>query len=203
MALALPTGRRGQILALAITVLTAALLWLAAIAPLLDTYNERDETLRRQLALGRRMEALVRTLPGLREQATSALRAERETSALLPGASDPLAAAALQQRLDELARSADLRIGSVEIIPAQASGAFRAVGLRVTLHAPYRNIVVLLQSLAQSDIPMVVSDLSIRGPSGIVRDPDPSVDGSFTVLALRASAGAAPEAGPPAKPDQP
>ncbi|HQT77040.1 MAG: hypothetical protein B7Z80_10795 [Rhodospirillales bacterium 20-64-7] len=187
MALSLPSGRRGQALALGIAALAGAVLWLGAVAPLLDAYNDRAETLRREQAVSRRMEALVQTLPALRERASAAVGAGHETDALLPGRSDALAAAALQQKLDELAKASGVRLGSQEILPVQASGAFRTIGVRVTLRAPWRSVVGLLQALAQAATPMVVDELSLRGPAATVHDPDLPVDASFTATALRGS----------------
>jgi type II secretory pathway component PulM len=207
-ALSLPTGRRGQLLALGLTGLMAAVLWFVIASPLLQAYADRTEALHRQEQMARRMEDLVRTLPALREQATTAAKAGRESAALLPGTSDALAAATLQQKLDELAKASSVQIGSEEIIPAQASGGFRAIGVRIALHAPYRMLIALMQALAQADIPMVVSDLSIRAPSADTHDPDASVDAGLTVSALRTASGqTAGEAAPGTQvqrtPDQP
>ena len=89
-------------------------------------------------------EVLMATLPELREQAAKAVSSGRQTDAMLPGASDSLAAAALQQKLDELATAAGVQISSQEILPAQAAGEFRAIAVRVTTTAPWRSLVALL-----------------------------------------------------------
>jgi general secretion pathway protein M len=200
MAISLPTGRHGQMLALVLTGLLIAGLWVGIVAPLLGAYSNRTETLLNHQSLARRMEELVQALPSLRKQAMAAAGAGQQTGALLPGTTDSLAAAALQQKVDDLAKVSDLHIGTEEIVPAQASGAFRTIGVRITLHAPYRMLITLLRSLAQAEIPMVVSDLSIRAPTANTRDPEVPVDAGFTVSALRsASSQTANKAVPPAK----
>ncbi len=201
MAIPLPSGARGQALAIAITLLAVFIGWLGIVAPLLDAYDDRAETLRQQHAIVRRMEALVQTLPALREQAAAAVSSGLQTDAMLPGASDALAAAALQQKLDELAKASDVRIGSQEILPAQAAGAFRAIAVRVTINAPWRSLVALLLALAQAETPMVADELALRGPIASAHDPDIPVDASFTVTSYRAAAPtSAPAPGPATAP---
>ncbi len=187
MAVSLPQGPKGQALALGLSVLIALTVWLGAVAPALDWYAGRDETLRRERALLHRMAILTDTLPALREVAANASESERQPSGLLAGASDSLAAAALQQKLDELASAAGVRIGSEEILPAQADGEFRAIAVRATLTAPWRAVVRLLEAMAKSDVPMAADELQLRGPPGNSKDPELPIDATFTVTAYRAA----------------
>jgi len=180
MAVVLPSGPKGQSLALGLTLVLAALVWLGAVAPALDWFADRQETLRRQRALAYRMSELVRTLPALR--AAVAAQGGQQPGALL------LAAAALQQRLDELATASGVRIGSEEILPAQAEGDFRAIAVRVTLAAPWRSVVALLQAMAKADVPMMPDDMQLRGPPRNAADASLPIDARFTVTAYRAAA---------------
>lgn len=191
MALALPTGARGQALAVGITLLVAAAVWLGAVAPVVGWYNDRAEQLRRQRAVAHRMAALVESLPALRREAaasTSSGGAAKDSSAaLLPGANDPLAAASLQQRIEELARQAGVRVGSEEIMPGQTEGDLRAIAVRLTLTARYDALVGLLLALSQSDTPMVVDEMMLRGPAGKPEEADLPVDVSLTVTSYRSA----------------
>jgi general secretion pathway protein M len=195
MTLALPSGPRGRALAVAIAVLGAASVWAGAVAPVLDWYGERAELLRRQSAIAYRMALLVETLPALRREALlgnnaasagGAGRAQDRAAALLTGATDTIAAAALQQRIDDLAATAGVRVGSREILPGQPDGDLRAIGIRMTVTAPYRSLVGLLLALARSDTPMVADEIQVRGPGGNVRDAQLPVDASMTVTSFRA-----------------
>nr|WP_294514495.1 type II secretion system protein GspM [uncultured Rhodopila sp.] len=191
-AVTLPSGRRGQALALGMLLLAAAAAWSGIGLPLLDNFQDRADRLRRQEALIRRMEARVATLPGLRDQAGRVATSVRPSSAVLPGASDSLAAAALQQALDEQATAAGVRIASQEILPTRAVGAFRAIAVRVTATAPYTSLVALLLALARAEMPMIADDIALRGPAANGRDAGLPVTATFTVTAYRA---AMPEAG--------
>jgi general secretion pathway protein M len=193
VALAMPTGGRGQLLALGMALLAAVAIWLGAITPLLGWYGDRAEVLRRQRAIAHRMASLVETLPALRRQAAAADGAAPRSgganadasAALLTGANDPVAAASLQQRIEELATQAGVRVGSEEILPGQAEGDLRAIAVRLTLTAPFRSLVALLLALSRSETPMVVDELLLRGPPGKPGDDDLPVDVSMTVTAYR------------------
>jgi hypothetical protein len=188
VALALPHGPRGQALALAMAMVALALAWFGIAGPVLDWQADRAETLRRQQALAHRMAMLVETLPSLREAASHATDSGRRPGALLAGTTDALAAARLQQTLDELAAASGVRIGSEEILPVQAEGEFRAIAVRVTLTAPWRSVVALLQAMAKAEVPMMADEMQLRAPPGNTHDPNLPVAASFTVTAYRAAA---------------
>ncbi len=185
IATSLPDGPRGRALALGMMVIAVIILWLGVLAPLWDWYDDRAETLRRQTALGWRMTALIETLPALRKTVEESGGEATPSSAVLPGATDALAAAALQQKLDAMAIAAGLRIGSAEILPAQPAGEFRSIAVRITVTAPWRAMVGLLRAMAESDVPLVTDDLQVRAQPGNNRDSDLPVDAGFTVTGYR------------------
>jgi general secretion pathway protein M len=180
-------------LASAMALLTAFGVWLGAIAPLWGWYDDRAELLRRQRAIAHRMASLVETLPALQRQVATVDgaatgRANNDSSALLlTGASDPVAAATLQQSIEDLATRAGVRVGSEEILPAQTEGDLRAIAVRLTLTAPFHSLVELLLALSRSETPMVVDDLLLRGPPGKPGDDDLPIDVSMTVTSYRAA----------------
>jgi hypothetical protein len=185
MALALPTGPRGRTLALALTILVGVSVWFAVIAPLQQWYDDRAELLRRQQAMARRMNSLVETLPTLRREAGNN-GAGNTRAVLLTGETDALAAASLQQRIDELAVAAGVRIGSEEILPNQTEGDMRAVAIRVTVAASFHDFTAWLLALARSETPMVVDELQLRGPP-VKPAADLPVDANLTVTSYRAA----------------
>ncbi len=183
MAVTLPSGRWGQTLALGLSLAAVALIWVSIVAPLRDAFDDRAERLRGEQAMIRRMEALVQTFPALRNQATMAAA---PSGTMLPGASDAIAAAALQQTLDGMAASCCVRIASEEILPAQTAGPFRMIGVHVTMNASYASVVVLLRALAQAETPMIAGDIALHAAvSAGHSDNGDRVDASFTVTSLR------------------
>ncbi len=185
---ALATGVRGRVLALALALLVALLLWIGLVAPLLGWFDERQETLRRQQAIGRRMAALVQTLPDLQAASDAAgARAARRREALLDGTSDAVAAATLQQLLDEMANRAGLRIGSVEVLPAEPAGLYRAIAVRLTVNAPWPPLVTLLQAIATANAPMLVDNLQLRSLPRSATDTESPIDVTFSVIGYRSA----------------
>jgi hypothetical protein len=168
------------------------LVWIGLAAPLLDWYDDRSELLRRQQAMARRMTSLVATLPDLEHEAStlspnSGADAEGATAGLLPGVSDALAAASLQQRIDELAAKAGVRVASEEILPTQNDGDLRAISVRLTVTARYSAAVGFLLALTQSDVPIVVEELMMRGSPGKPTTGEAPVDASLTVTSYRST----------------
>src|SRR6478672_4460952 len=105
-ALDLPTGRRGQLLELGLTLAVLGGAWAGIAAPLLDWHALRADQVRRVAAPGRPAEGAV-----------------------LDGASDALAAAALQGRLQEMAARAGAPLSSAEALPGEAAGTWRRIGV--------------------------------------------------------------------------
>jgi hypothetical protein len=65
----LPTGRRGRLLALGITLAVLGALWAGVAAPLVEWHALRAEQVQARRALARRMAEIAETLPELRDQA--------------------------------------------------------------------------------------------------------------------------------------
>jgi general secretion pathway protein M len=184
----LPTGRRGQLLALGLTIAVLGGLWVGVAAPLLDRYALRAEQVHARRALARRMAELAETLPAQREGARRVAAPGRPAEGVvLEGASDAIAAAALQGRLQEMAARAGAPLSSVEALSGEAAGAWRRIGVRVAVNAPWPAIIRLLQGIGTASPRMLVDDLQLRIPPLLRTGPRP-VEASFTVLAFRAEA---------------
>ncbi len=161
----LPEGRRGRALAVALPLLALAVLWLVLAGPALDWFDARADRLGREEALAARMEATAAALPALEREAAATGRPARAT-ALLPGGSDALASAALQERLGALARDNGVALASSEALPARPAGRVRRIALRLVLTAPYPALVALLRGMAEATPTMLVDDLGLRSPGG-------------------------------------
>lgn len=187
---ALVEGPRGRALALAVTLAGVALLWFGLVTPVLDWHAGRTDMLERQSSMLERMRALAAAVPILRREA-EAVTEDDSTDSVLAGASDAVAAATLQQALDDLAKAAGVRIGSAETLPSEVAGTWQAITVRVTLTAPWTPLVHLLQAIAAAPTAMVVDDLQLRPPPRDSRDPDRPIEAAFTVTAWRAREGGA------------
>jgi general secretion pathway protein M len=183
MASSLPTGRRGQLLASALTLVVAASVWVGVVTPVLGWHAEQTQRLAQREALARRMAEVAATLPALRAQAAASGATGPAPSAVLAGETDAVAGAALQLLVQQMAAAAGTSLSSVEMLPAEAVGGYRRIGLHVALAAPWPVLVHLLQSIEQATPPMLVDDLRLHG-SALPNVALP-MDASFTVLAFR------------------
>ena len=179
----LPDGRRGQLLALTLALAVAAAIWVGVVAPLLAWHSAQANYVVQRSVLAHRMMQLVEELPALQAQATARNLTGPAPSAMLSGNSDAVAGAALQQLVQQLATTAGTPLASVEVMPAEAVGNYRRIGLHLALSAPWPVLVHLLQSVEQATPVMLIDDLRLRGaPLGNTALP---MDASFTVLAFR------------------
>lgn len=192
MAPALPSGRAGQWLALGLAAVVLALLWEVAALPLIQWHAARAQALAERRVLAGRMAGLAAELPLLSRAAAQAAAAGPPAGAMLDQPSDAVAAAALQQRVQDIASKAGATLSSAEALPAEAAGAYRRIRLRVALTAHWPVLVGMLQGLAVQTVPqMLVDDVQLRSAPVLLDRNDPPLDASFTVLALRAGTGAA------------
>ena len=182
----LPEGRRGQALAVGLLLLCLGLAWIVVAAPLLALHAERAEALGTRRALAARMAALAAALPELRAQAATVRAVGPAQAALLDGATDAVAGAALQQLVLELAVRAGATPSSTETLAAEQVGAYRRVGVRIALTAPWPVLVRLLQAADEAATGLLVDDLQIRGSRLLVRPTDVPLDATMTVSAFRA-----------------
>lgn len=185
----MPTGRRGRFLALGLLVAVLAGLYLLIAVPLLDLYARRAATIETQRMLLPRLAAAASELPGLRAQVTRLKAAARTRKITLDGASDAIAAANLQSRIDALANSVGATIGSTESLPASTLGPYRRIGLRFVLSGPYQPMVRLLAKIETATPPLVVDNLQIHGlllRPGLRRHPGLNV--GFDVYGFRSRA---------------
>lgn len=185
---ALPTGRRGRLLALAITLVLILLVWEALVAPVLSLYDDRAASLQHDRVLLERMERVAAGLPGLQKQVSQMREAGDEEVFTIPGASDAVAAATLQNTLQEIATQAGANITSFETVPGQTVGGYRRIGLKLTMHEPWPTIVGLLRVIDTSHPPMLIDELEIHALP-ILAAKSQRLEASFTVYGFRAGPG--------------
>jgi general secretion pathway protein M len=192
----LPDGPRGRVLAAGLTLALLGALWFGVATPLIGWYQDRADELTQRRALLARMRTVAETLPELELRSGGVRPAP---AALLPGATDALAAAAMQSAVQALAAASGADLASMETLPAETRGGYRRIGLRVSLSAPWPVLVDLLRSAGQQQPRMLVDDVQFRAPSMQVRDAAAPVSASFTLVAFRAvPAGGGPVGGGPA-----
>lgn len=184
MPLELPTGPRGQILAAALTTIVAAFLWLGVIAPLRDWNADLADTRTRRETLAGRMRSLAETLPTLQRQ-SGAQASPSPALASMEGATDAVAAASLQEKIQDMARKAGVTLSSAEALPVDAVGPYRRIGLRLSVEGRWPMLIAFLQSTGQATPRMLIDDVQLqRGP--ILLGADKPLLASLTIFGFRA-----------------
>jgi general secretion pathway protein M len=191
MTVALPTGRRGQMLASALTLGALALIWQVLVSPAIGWYGERADHLAQRQALARRMAEVAASLPALQHDLAARAPGGPSRDALLQGATDAIAGADLQQMVQDMAAKVGATLASIETLPAAQAGAYRRIGLHVSLNARWQVLIRLLQSVAQAPSEMLIDDVQMRADRQATAVADPPMEASFTIIAFRAGGPAA------------
>ena len=182
----MPSDRRGQLLALSMLLAALGGVYLLVASPLLGLYAERAAVLENRRMLLPRLRAAAEELPILRARVEQLRVAAGTRKITLEGASDPIAAATLQSRIEELAASAGATIGSTESLPAEARSGYRRIGLRYVLSGSYETLVKFLAKLEAATPPLVIDNLHIHG---VLRRPgtpaNAGLDAGLDVYAYR------------------
>lgn len=189
MTLDLPTGPRGRLLAVGLTAVTVLVIVFGILAPMRAWYVQRAEALAQRAMLARRMTTLSARLPELQRAASGPRPGAAAPDALIPGGSDAVAAAALQERVQAMATRAGTALSSVEILPAAKIGQFRRIGLHVAVQADMAKVVRLLEAIDQARPRMLVDDLDLQRHLLLAKPNEPDLDAKFVVYAFRAGEG--------------
>lgn len=186
------TGRRGQTLAAGIAVLALALVWFGVIDPMRAWFDDRSLLLEQRQALLHRMRDMAATLPALRNaSAAKAGRGSTPAAVMLPGASDAVAAADLQERIQQMAAKAGASLTAVETLPATTQGNWHKVSLRISLNAPWPVLMDLLQSIEMSPTRILVDDVHFHSATVVAHPTVMPVQASMVLYGFRpAQAGA-------------
>ena len=150
-------------LAVGLLVVVLASVYLLAAAPLLALYQQRETRIEDGRVLVPRLQAIAAALPTLRARVAELRTASRTRKVTLDGASDAVASANLQSRIEGLAGSVGATIGSTESLPVEERDGYRRIGLRFALNGPYDTLVRLLAKLAAATPPLVVDNIQIHG----------------------------------------
>ena len=184
MSLALPAGRNGRMLALGLLLVTLAIIWAGLIWPAARFYEQRSVRLSQRQLLLTHMIALADALPRLRQSAANAA-AHAERSSFLAGKTDAVAAANLENLVQDLASKAGIAVSRTESLPPTMLGRYRKIGVRFDLKASEPALTTFLVAIEQAPSPLIIDDTRLRGAPLPITDTPDIVDCSLSVYALR------------------
>jgi general secretion pathway protein M len=158
----LPTGIRGQLVAIALLLIVLLLAYQFVALPAFSAYEARQESIADTQRAVRRYRQLLAQAPAL-EAFSERFRSQSPLAALLlPGDNPALSGAALQQRLQDLARQYDVRVLSLRIRPTEEDGRFERVGVEVRMQSDMTGLRDLLYEIEQSTPYLFVDSLAVR-----------------------------------------
>ncbi|GAB6968709.1 hypothetical protein JCM25156A_27470 [Komagataeibacter kakiaceti JCM 25156] len=177
----LPEGRRGRALALGLGLVFVLLFWNGLVMPLWGWYQARAVALNAKSILVAHMAARAAALPALRRQAASA---PPVPAFLLEGANDTVAAAALQEKVQQMAAAQGASLSSVETLGAVSVGRYRRIGVSIAMVTSFPALIHLLDAVEQAAPTLLVDDLQLHGAEGGAGGA-PMLQAAMTVLAFR------------------
>jgi len=163
--MSLPEGRSGRLTALGILAVLVVTAYLAIISPVVAFYADTAATLDERREQLRRYRNAVNDLPRLRETAKRQSDAATAANMLLMGASDAVAAAELQSSLKDIVEGEGATIMSAAILPAEAEGAFRRVGVRVAFSGDMQTLTTVLLQVEEARPTLFAGDFDIHQSS--------------------------------------
>jgi general secretion pathway protein M len=195
----LPSGVRGQLVAVAILIIMVLLAYRLAVVPLVDRYQSRQAEITDMRTAIDRYQRLIAQAPALEAFDAQYRRQQPLAPLLLPGGNPALAGAALQQRLQDIAAGVDVRILSQRIRPPATDGEFERIGVEARLQSDVTGLRDLLLAIEQNTPFLFVDSLSIRSRAqrsrrGVTARQD-IIDTRLVIAGLRAPgspAGAVP-----------
>jgi len=183
------TGRSGQALAVASGLLALGLIWLGAVAPLWSWYADRQTVLEQRQVVLAHMQGLAAGLPALRAASANRQGAEAE-GGMLPGATDAVAAAALQETVQKMATTAGASLSSVETLPsATKADRWHKVSLRISLNAPWPVLMSLMRAVDRSPTRIFIADVHFHSPAVVAHSTNLPIQASMVLYGFRPAAG--------------
>lgn len=188
----LPSGAPGRLLALALLLIPLALLFRLAIIPAWNAYQTQGE----RIAIARdqliKFQTLSAQLPALRREATYLQNQHLLTPYLINASNDALAAAAVQQRLKDIAKDQNGRVLSTRVLKGTTDGPFERVIVNARMQIPLEGLQALLHGLETGQPYLFFQDVSVlyraarRGRRRAPRQQTPSeLETRLTIYGLR------------------
>ena len=158
----LPTGLRGQFMAVALLLILLLLAYQFVGLPVLNAYQARSQAIEDTERTIRRYRNLLAQEPVLRSFSERYASQRPLAPLLLPGSNPALSGAALQQQLQDLAGRHDVRVLSLRVRQTEEDGLFERIAVEARMQSDMRGLRDLLFDIEQSEPYLFVENLAVR-----------------------------------------
>lgn len=165
-----PWVSRAAAIGLLIAVL--AIIYVALIAPLVTAFGRVNGEIAQSTELLERYKNIASRRSVLEDLLERVNAGHTESGVYLPGDTDALAAARLQEIVNSRVESNGAQVRSVQILPAKEDGDFRRVGVRIQMTASIAAIARILYAFEAGGTYLFVDNLEISNRRRRKRDDD-------------------------------
>ena len=158
----LPEGKAGKGAALALLLLVVASFYFAVLSPVLAFYDDTAQRLEQRRETVRRYQNAANDLPRLREEAKQRRSRNERSDLLFTGASDAIAAAALQSTLKDIIEGEGAKIASASMLTPQVEDNYRRVGVRIAFSGDLELLTTVLLGIEAAHPALVAGNLDVR-----------------------------------------
>lgn len=151
----------GRATAFGILLLVLLVFYALFIGPLVGAYSEINSAISQSNELLARYQRVIAQHSALQSKLQDVNQAHTQSGVYVPGGTDALAAARLQEIVNSRVESNGGQVRSVQILPAQEDGDFRRVGVRVQMTASIAAIARILYAFEGGDTYLFVDNLEI------------------------------------------
>lgn len=155
-----PWASRAAALALLAALIGVVFLFL--VAPLIAAYRDTDEAIAHTGEQLARYEGISKSYPALKSQLDKLARRQTASGVYLPGNTDALAAAGLQEGVSATIERNGGKLRSIQILPVTTDGEFKRVSVRVQLTATLGSFAKILYSLEAGKPWKFIDNLDIK-----------------------------------------
>lgn len=169
--------------AIGLVLLVLLVIYAIVIGPLIGAFSDVNRALAdgsEQLA---RYQQIALQRPDLEAKFAEIAARQAESGVYLPGDTDALAAARLQEIVNSIVESNSAQVRSVQILPTMADGDFRRVGVRIQMTGSMGAMARILHAFEAGETFLFVDNLDIS--NRMTRRTRDSTDGFNPELLIR------------------
>jgi general secretion pathway protein M len=183
----LPRRHAGRAAAATILFVLLAVIYVAAVQPLIDDYVGTSDSIDRMSALLERYRRLAQSLPTLEARLARLKQQPASQDGFFQAASDAQLAAQLQGRVRAVVEAAHGELKSTQVLPTQEDGKTRRVAVRGQVASNLAQMQRVLYDLEAASPYLFIDNLNIRARGADRRtgsvELDPILDVRFDVYA--------------------